>query len=308
MFEWGDIRYFLAVARSGSTLAAAGLTGSSQSTVTRRLALLEQALDLKLFERLQSGSRLTDQGETLLAQAEAAEQAMQALADAAAVARRRLSGIVRLTTSAEAAEPLVAGPLTAFMKQHPGVKVEVLLSEQFLDIAAGQADVALRAGSRPTDPALVVRKIMDIPWGGFCSPAYFETHGAPTSYDELRNYPVIGPEGPLAEAGPLKALARHVTEFAFRSSSINGMLGYARGGLGIALMPLGLGENQGLVHCLPNPDTEEHALWLITREDIRQTPHVRAFIDFLVGHLVVLARQHHANASTPIAASGITPA
>lgn len=305
MFEWGDIRYFLAVARSGSTLAAAGVTGSSQSTVTRRLAALEEALELKLFERLQSGSRLTAQGEALLAEAEAAEAAMTALSDAAAVARRRLSGVVRLTTPPDVAEPFVVAPLSAFMKAHPGVKVEVLLTEQYLDIAAGQADVALRAGSRPTDPALVVRKIMDIVWGGFCSPAYLEARGAPTSYDALRDHPVIGPEGPLSEAGPLKALARHVPEFAFRSSTINGMLGYARSGLGIAVIPVALSGDQGLIHCLPGPDTEEHGLWLLTRPDIRQTPHVRAFIDFLVSHLVVVARQHFATASTPITASGM---
>jgi DNA-binding transcriptional LysR family regulator len=291
MFEWDDIRYFLAVARSGSTLAAAGVTGSSQSTVTRRLAALETALDLKLFERLQSGSRLTDQGRALLALAEEADTAMAALGEAAAAARRQLSGVIRFTMAPEGADPIITEPITQFMRRHPGVKIELLLTDEFLDVAAGQADVALRAGPRPTDPELVVRKIVDMVWSGYASPRYLEQHGMPAGYDDLAAHEVIGGEGQLAETPALRWLAGKVERFSLQASSLRGLIGFARAGAGIAMIPDRHGSDQpDLVRCLPLVPEVPTSVWVVTRQDVRRTPHVRAFIDFLTGHMTALAR------------------
>jgi DNA-binding transcriptional LysR family regulator len=291
VFEWDDIRYFLAVARSGSTLAAAATTGSSQSTVTRRLAALESALSLKLFERLQSGSRLTDQGRGLLPLAERAEAAFLSLGEAAAVARRQLNGVIRFTLSPEGADPVMAEPLTAFMTANPGVKIELLLTDAFLDIAAGEADVALRSGPRPSEPDLVVRKVADILWGGFCSPGYLDRHGRPAGYHDLAGHQVIGAEGQLAATEAMQWLAGQVPRFVVHASSLRGLIGFARAGAGIAVMPALHGvADPGLVQCLPTLPDKSTPAWLVTRQDIRRTPHVRAFLDFLTAHLGQLAR------------------
>jgi DNA-binding transcriptional LysR family regulator len=284
-YDWGDLRPFLAVARGGSTLPAAKAIGASQSTVTRRLAALEAALGLKLFERTQAGSRLTDQGRVLLALAEKAEAAAAAFGEAARMARRTLSGTIRFTMPPEGADAILAQPLTAFMQRHPEVRVEVLATDAFLDIAAGEADVAIRAGRRPTDERLVARKLSEVTWRGFASPAYLARRGTPAGWDDLAGHALIGAEGQVANSPALVWLAARTAEFVVRASSLRGMAGFARAGAGIALLPgiEGMGDAE-LVPCLPPVEEAKAEIWLVTRQDVRHAPHVRAFIDFLTAH------------------------
>jgi molybdate transport repressor ModE-like protein len=121
MFDWNDARFFLAVARSGSTLTASRELKISQPTVARRVAALEQALGLNLFERRQAGYRLTEEGEALVPQAEAMEAAAQALADGAQARARSLSGSVRLTCNEVTATYHLAPILAEFRPTCSGV-------------------------------------------------------------------------------------------------------------------------------------------------------------------------------------------
>src|SRR5262252_8987532 len=98
MLDWNDLKYFLAVAREGSTLAAARKLRTSQTTVARRIAALEQALALTLFEKRQAGYTLTPAGEGLLDRARKVESAANGLAEASAALTRDTSGSVRITT------------------------------------------------------------------------------------------------------------------------------------------------------------------------------------------------------------------
>src|SRR5512141_2716795 len=100
MFDWNDLKAFLAVARGGSTLAAAKALGINQTTVARRIEALEAALGLKLFERGQAGSRLTEAGRDLMAEAEKVEQASAAFRSRASSHQRGLQGSLRITCTA----------------------------------------------------------------------------------------------------------------------------------------------------------------------------------------------------------------
>jgi DNA-binding transcriptional LysR family regulator len=291
-FEWSDLRYFLAVARERSTLAAASVTGASQSTVTRRIAALEEALQIKLFERLPHGTFLTDQGEALRAIAEQAEAEMERFGQTAQQLRRQLSGTIRFTMPPEGADPYCAEPIAAFVERNPGVKIELMLTDDRLDIAAGEADVALRAGPRPTEPSLIVRKVVEHYWSCWCSRGYLEQHGAPSSYDDLARHKVIEIEGKLAHVPAIAwFLARAPQRAALRASTIKAMLGYARTGIGIALLPDSHdAQASGLVRVLPPIMELPSDVWIVTREDIRHAPHVRAFIDFIAAHLLIATR------------------
>src|SRR3954470_24961981 len=97
MFDWNDLKAFLAVARGGSTLAAAKALAVNQTTVARRIETLEHALSLKLFERGQTGSKLTEAGRDLLGEAEKVERATQAFDSRAKAHRRGLTGSIRIT-------------------------------------------------------------------------------------------------------------------------------------------------------------------------------------------------------------------
>ena len=98
MLDWNDLRYFIAVARHGSTLAAARTLGTSQTTVARRIAALEQALGIPLFEKRQAGYALTPAGEELLGKARKVEDSAEAFAEAASARIRDLTGNVRITS------------------------------------------------------------------------------------------------------------------------------------------------------------------------------------------------------------------
>src|SRR5690348_17987494 len=98
MLDWNDLRFFLAVAREGSTLAAARTLGTSQTTVARRIAALERALGIQLFEKRQAGYALTPAGEELLDKAKQVETSATAFADAASARTRDLAGIIRITS------------------------------------------------------------------------------------------------------------------------------------------------------------------------------------------------------------------
>jgi DNA-binding transcriptional LysR family regulator len=289
MVEWGDLRYLLAAARCGSTLAAAQDMGVSQATVSRRISALEAALQLKLFERLQSGSRLTAQGEVLLRTAEDVESAMRAFTERAQAERRELSGVIRFTMAPEGAEPVVAGPIASFMQRHPGLQIEMLLTERFLDVAAGEADVAVRAGPRPTDPNLIVRKVAEDQWAGYCTPAYLRAYGPVAGPADLARHKVIGVEGPLVHLPAMAWLAEHVTDFVCRVATLRALLGFAQSGAGIVLLPTAYArQGGGLVQCLEALPGISTKVWVVTRDDIRRTPHVRAFIDFISGHIGAL--------------------
>src|SRR5687767_9090962 len=145
MFDWNDLKPFLAVARSGTTLAAARRLRVSQPTVVRRIAALEQATGTTLFDRRRTGYALTETGRDMLPLAEAAEAAMERIEESLASRSRRLAGSIRVTAAEPLANLFLAPAVVAFRRTHPDVEVQLLLCDEFLDLARGEADVALRA-------------------------------------------------------------------------------------------------------------------------------------------------------------------
>src|SRR5687767_4571877 len=123
--DWNDLRYFLAVARGGSTLAASRALRVSQTTVARRVAALEEAVKLTLFEKRQAGYALTPEGVELLAHAEAVESAAQGFDSAALASTRDLSGNVRVTTEEIFAVTLLAPILRELHEVHPEIMIEL---------------------------------------------------------------------------------------------------------------------------------------------------------------------------------------
>ena len=170
MFDWDDLKVFLAVARHGSTLAAGRALGINQSTVQRRLSSLEDQIKQRLVERLPSGYRLTELGAAILPAAETVATAAEAFATELDELARDHVGIIRLTCP----EPIAfrlnqTGILDRFHTAWPDLKVEFVLSDSYVDLAKGEADVALRSGD--TDAGVLVgRKIAELDLGGLCQP------------------------------------------------------------------------------------------------------------------------------------------
>lgn len=161
MFDWSDLRHLIAVSRFGSTLAAAKALGVNQSTVHRRLVALEQRIGLGLVKRQPSGYSLTELGEAQIGDVVAVEVAVAQLERKIGALKLDLRGTIRLTCP-EAVVPRSAasGLLDRFHAGYPGLSVEFVTGDRYLDLAKGEADVAFRSGEL-VDDSLVGRKICD---------------------------------------------------------------------------------------------------------------------------------------------------
>jgi DNA-binding transcriptional LysR family regulator len=136
MFDWNDLKYLVAVARHQSTTAASRALGVNQSTVQRRLVELERCMGQALVQRHPSGYRLTAFGEQLLPLAQQVEQAVVALTQHVEAFQREVSGVVRMTCpnrwcTASAIQRL----LERFRTRYPGLQVEFVMSDKYLDFA-----------------------------------------------------------------------------------------------------------------------------------------------------------------------------
>lgn len=285
MFDWNDLRFFLAVAKEGSTLAAARTLGVNQSTVQRRLADLEAQLGQRLVERLPSGYQLTELGIGILPHAEAvaasAERFEQALRDLG----RAHVGIIRLTCPEPIAFCLTqSGILDRFHAKHPGLKVEFVLSDQYVDLAKGEADVALRSGDTD-DSILVGRKIADSLWAIYASRQYIERHGAPATVADLARHPLIAFEESMSKHRTVswfKEVAPDAT-YAARNTSVLGLIFAAKAGVGVAPLPMSLGDAEGDLVRVFGPVPELTRAWrILTHPDQRHTARISAFFDFVL--------------------------
>ncbi|MDT3678931.1 MAG: LysR family transcriptional regulator [Burkholderiaceae bacterium] len=285
MFDWDDLKPFLAVARQGSTIGAARILGIDQSTVQRRLGALERSIGYPLVRRLPTGYRLTAFGESLLPEARRMEEAALALQKRVEAFRHDLAGVVRVTCP----EPLVyrmaaAGLLDRFHARYPDIEVQFVMSDKYVDLERGEADVALRAGETP-DSALVARRIGVSQWGVYASRRYVELRGRPSCVDDLQRHPLIGFDDALSHhraAGWLREVAPHA-RFVARNDSILGVLRSALSGIGLAALPMALGDDEHELVRVLGPVPELTRPWrVMTTRELRRTPRAGAFFDFVV--------------------------
>jgi DNA-binding transcriptional LysR family regulator len=289
MLDWNDLRYFLAVASEGSTLAAGRKLRVSQTTVARRIAALEESLGFPLFEKRQAGYVLTPVGHDLLGRAEQVERAATGFTDAAAAQSRDLTGNVKITTEEVYGLTLLAPLLRELHEKHPEIVIELDTSQRLFDLGAGEADIALRSSKSAAQPAgLVGRQLCVDDWALYCSRDYAARHGVPRTLPELRTHSFIGGGGGhlwLHYQSWLKLLGLE-QRVAMHHATSGGLLSGIRSGLGIAVLPCIVADGEpDLVRCLPPRADHERTLWLFTHERVRHTPRVRTVIDFLYERL-----------------------
>ncbi len=287
--DWNDLRHFLAVAREGTTVGAAERLRVNQSTVSRRIAALEQALGLALFARSRDGYRLTDAGTELLPAAERLEAEAEAVERLAEQRLRRLSGILKVTASEGLANTFLSPCLREFMDLYPQIRIEVVVSDRSLDIARGEADIALRAGTQKGTGAIVVRKLRDMPWSIYAGRDYVERCGCPSSARAMNGHAIVDGDGPIASLPGVLWLRRHAGEeqVVAKSNSLTHLAAAVRAGLGLGALPCSFGEPDPLLfRCIDPPRELISPLWLVTRADIRDEPRVRTFTDFIAARTV----------------------
>ena len=296
MLDWNDLKYFLAVARDGSTLAAARALRVSQTTVARRIMALEEALGVHLFEKRQAGYSLTPDGQNLLSRAEQVESALNGFSEAAAAQSRSISGTVKITTEEVYATTILAPLLRELHETYPDIVIELDTSQAVRDLGAGEADISLRSTKADSQisAGLVGRQLCIDDWALYCSRDYASRNGVPRNRAQLKKHPFIGGGGGnlwIHYQAWLQSLGLE-DQVAMHHATSGGLLSGVRSGFGIAVLPCVVADGDpDLIQCLTPKRDHGRNLWLFTHERCRHTPRVRAVIDFLYEQLSRHVRQ-----------------
>jgi DNA-binding transcriptional LysR family regulator len=285
MFDWNDLKYFIAVAHNGSTLAAAKVLGTSQSTVHRRLNELEKRLGRSLIKRHPTGYRLTELGTSMLPHAEHVEGAIGSFERNLAASDQNLTGTVRLTCPEAFGYRLMrSNLLDKFNARFPALRVEFVMSDRFLNLSKGEADIAIRVPPFSED-ALVTRKIADQPWAIYASHGYVERRGGISCFEDINNHSVIAFDGSMRNhhaARWLRSVAPKA-RVAARSDSLPSLLLGVKSGAGLSPLPVIIGDSEhDLTRMLEVIPSVISSFYLVIHEDMKRTPRVRVLFDFFV--------------------------
>jgi DNA-binding transcriptional LysR family regulator len=285
--DWGHLRFFLELVRTGSLSRAARRLGVDRNTVARRVGALEEELGVSLFERGPQGWSHTSAGHELAKLASRVEEDVLALARHVDARDRALAGSVRLTTATHLAAHLLVPALPALRERHPALVLEIAADQRNFDLTRREADLALRMG-RPHDAGLVTRRLALVAHALYASRALVGGRRRPVDFD---GDPFIGFDDSLASAPQERWLARVAPErrIVFRCNSTASLLAAARLGVGVAVLPRFIADADPDLQRLDAPDVVDHELWLLVHGDLRRSPRVRAVIEW-VDALVARAR------------------
>lgn len=299
MFDWDDIRLFLAVSRAGSALAAARALGLNQTTVTRRIDALEHALGLSLFERLNRGYRLTEEGRALSEAAARMAAAAEEFGSAAEAQSRQVRGTIRITAPEIIFAQLVAPIVAEYREKFPEVLFEYDSSEVLVDLVNGEADVAFRSTEQAHNERLVAQKLAEMYWTAYCSRDYAERHGMPRSPAEVQSHRVVVFGGPAAQRrGHLWFMSQvDPARIAGQSNTVLNMASVLRAGEGVGILPCLLGDQDPLlVRCFPPVPELNATLWLLTSPEKRQIPRIARFVELAVARVRARRREWRSQA------------
>ena len=280
---WDALRTFGAVMREASLSGAARCLALSQPTVGRHIDALEQALGLSLFTRSPQGLTPTPDALALAPHIEAMAGAAAALERAASGEAAADRGVVRVTASEVVGCEVLPALFASFRAAYPNVAIELALTNRNEDLARRDADIAVRM-IRPTQSALVARRIGRSPIGLYAHRDYLARCGAPRTIADLAGHCVIGfdrDDRSFRAAGAgLAPFSREM--FGFRCDSDLAQLSALRAGVGIGGCQAAIARREAaLVPVLPGALRYALEVWLVMHEDAKATRRVRLAFDHL---------------------------
>jgi len=279
MIDWDDVRYFLAVARGGSVRSAAERLGVNHSTVLRRIAQLEERLGAHMFDKLPSGYRLTHAGEEVLEFADQMEASSKQLETRIFGRDQSVRGLLRVTLAPTIATHLLMPDFAEFARLHPEVEMEILSSDEPVNLTNREADVAVRV--------VYDRKNLPLNLHGLKGPELFG--GVYMSRELLaawRDGTVGRIRCIIKNNDGISEWARDgdipVVEVPFRTTDAAAQIVAVRRGLGVAMLPCFVGDTEPLLVRVPGTTLRMHGtLWLLTQGETRKTKRVRLFTEFV---------------------------
>lgn len=288
--SWDDVALFLALCRSRTVGAAGKLLGVDASTVSRRLAALEEVLGATLFERGRSGVTPSPFALDLMPVAEEIEAAVGRFSSTAETLEREVSGLVRITCPPDLAEVVLVPMLPALLARHPALRIDLEPGEALADLTRREADIALRT-VRPERGDLIVTRVLSLRWSLAASPKLARALKSLRSWNDA---PWIGWGERLGHIPPARWLAQNLkdSEPVVRSDSLRVQIAVVAAGIGVALLPEPSFRHFGFVPV--KLATELRAvsagwpsdeLFAVTHRALREVPRVRAVWDYVLERL-----------------------
>ncbi|HVP85960.1 MAG TPA: LysR family transcriptional regulator [Rhizomicrobium sp.] len=274
MYNWDDLRIFLSVARHKSLQGAADQLGLDATTVGRRVARLEQALNCTLIARGRQAQLLTANGKRLF---EAASRVEMATEDVRTAVGETGSGVVRISTSEGFGTAILAPAVPQLLAKRPKLQLEIVAMPGFLSPAMREVDIAVTLG-RPDDARLEIEKLTEYTLGLYASQAYLDRQGTPANAEDLRRHIVVGYIDDLLYANELRYLDDVLPGLkpSISSSSIRAQQEMIARDCGIGVLPCFMAETApGLMRVLPKDVSIVGTFWLSARRDLLQTARVR---------------------------------
>jgi DNA-binding transcriptional LysR family regulator len=279
--DWSDLKFLLALKRAGSLAGAARALHVDDSTVSRRLAALEETLGTQLFRRSPDGLVFTPAGCAAAETAAQMELEIARLEKTIAGADDTDEGTVKLTFP-EGFMPYIVEGVAQLTCKHPRLNVELLSATRILDLARGEADVALRA-FRSTQPGLVARKLGSLGWGLFTSDAYVSRKGMPAP-DRLADHDIICFQESLKTTPGQVWLDEHgkSARVVMRGNDTHSIALATLQGMGVSVLPCFLAvAHPGLKRVSPGVVAAAD-VFAVMAADLKHLQRVRAVVDMLV--------------------------
>lgn len=274
--NWEDLRHFLALAKTGSFSEAGRQLNVDHTTVARRVAELEAALGLRLIDRLPRAVMLTVDGSRIAELGRRIEEDAFALVRAAGGADPEISGQVRVSAPPVFASVVLAPRLTLLRQRHPGIVVDLVGDQRMANLDHREAEIALRL-SRPVGNALIARKVGEMRFALYAAVGYAE--GRAEADWEFVAHDDRPDELPQQRWLNSVIGGRPVV---FRANDALSLATAARTGLGVALLPLFLGDGDPRLAKLPSPEPPPcRDIWMAVHDDLRRAPRIRMVMDFL---------------------------
>ena len=290
--DWDKLRVFHAVAEAGSFTRAGDPLHLSQSAVSRQVAALEQSLSVVLFHRHSRGLILTEQGETLYATTRDVYAKLAMTEANLSGGRDRPEGPLTISTTNAFGTIWLTPRLRTFYELYPGIELKLKTSDDALDLAMREADVAIRMGT-PTQPELIQRHLMTVHSHIYAAPSYLEEFGPIESADDLLNQRIIVyGEGPLSDIANPNWLLRRSGEaesrhrVVLKTNNIYCILRAVESGLGISALPDYVArERPNIRQILPDLQGPSFDAYLVYAEELRHTKRIIVFREFLLNQI-----------------------
>lgn len=285
--DWSLCRSFLAVLEEGSLSGAARRLGLTQPTISRHIDALEAAVGADLFLRSPRGLVPSETARDLRPYAETMAATAAALMRTGSGGRGEVRGSVRVSASEVMGVEHLPPILARLRQRHPGLVVELALTDAVDDLLRREADVAVRQ-VEPVQDALVARRLAPIALGLHAHRAYLDRRGTPASLDELAGHDLIGfdRDTPAIRSTVERLPAAVRSGFALRADSALAQLAAIRAGFGIGICQVPVARRDpDLVRLLPEAVSVDLGLWIVMHEDLKGSARCRAVFDALAAEL-----------------------